>query len=418
MWTRLRLQKKSPRGARNFKSGLNVVGYFSSELGMGELGRIVIRAVERSGIPFSTLTSTRNDSRKSHQHEDRHSELGRQINIFVLNADQMVNWKELPEFREIRDFPTVGVWAWELEDFPDEFSQVFDSLQEVWTVSEFARKAIQQQTKKPVHVLPMPISRIDPLDIADIKPFSEITRENPYFLAIFDFQSSMDRKNPLATIEAFKLAFTKDENVKLIIKTINGSLWPKQKELLSRSTLGYGNIHVIDQYLARSEVLSLIKNAIAYVSLHRSEGYGLTLAESMALGTPVIATGYSGNLDFMEETNSLMVDYDLIDVSDSSGAYRVESRWANPKIQSAAGHMRSIFDDPVLAGNLGLAAKSAVKDKFHLSHSAEFIQVRVSGIKRSTSPYAPRRALKKARQFLAKLLPRKFKDFLLRWIMR
>jgi glycosyltransferase involved in cell wall biosynthesis len=228
----------------------------------------------------------------------------------------------------------------------------------------------------------------------------------------------MDRKNPLATIEAFKLAFTKDENVKLIIKTINGSLWPKQKELLSRSTLGYGNIHVIDQYLARSEVLSLIKNAIAYVSLHRSEGYGLTLAESMALGTPVIATGYSGNLDFMEETNSLMVDYDLIDVSDSSGAYRVESRWANPKIQSAAGHMRSIFDDPVLAGNLGLAAKSAVKDKFHLSHSAEFIQVRVSGIKRSTSPYAPRRALKKARQFLSKLLPRKFKDFLLRWIMR
>jgi hypothetical protein len=114
---------------------------------MGELGRIVIKAVEQSGLPFSTLTSNRNQSRKSHQHEDRNPTRRLPINIFVINADQMVNWQEFPEFREISIFPTVGVWAWELEDFPDQFAEVFDGLEEVWTISEFARKAIQQQTK-------------------------------------------------------------------------------------------------------------------------------------------------------------------------------------------------------------------------------------------------------------------------------
>jgi glycosyltransferase involved in cell wall biosynthesis len=418
VWTRLGLHKHSSKGAKNFKFGLNVVGYFSSELGMGELGRIVIRAVELSGIPFSTLTSTRNESRKSHHHEDRHSELRRQINIFVINADQMVNWKHLPEFREIGDFPSVWVWAWELEDFPDEFSQVLDSLQEVWTISEFARKAIQQQTKKPVHVLPMPITPINASEIADRNPLSEITRGNPYFLAIFDFQSSMDRKNPLATIEAFKNAFQEGENVKLVVKTINGNLWPKQKELLLDATLGYENIHIIDQYLERPEVLGLMKNALAYVSLHRSEGYGLTLAESMELGTPVIATGYSGNLDFMDETNSLLVDYDLIDVSDSTGAYRIKSRWADPRIESAAVHMRRIFDDPAFADNLGLAGKGLTREDFHLSRSAEFIHERARAINRFTCPYTPRRVVKDSRHVLAKLLPRKLKDFLLRRILR
>ncbi len=412
MWKKIRQKKQSLRCAKGFKFGVNVVGYFSSELGMGEQGRIVIRAVELSGIPFSTITSNRNESRKNHPHQDRKSEIRRPVNIFVINADQMVNWKGLPEFREISQHPTVGVWAWELEDFPDEFSHVFDTLQEVWTISEFAQKAIQQQTEKPVYVLPMPMSHINNQEIAKYNPFSETTRGYPYFLSIFDFQSSMDRKNPIATIEAFKRAFNKDENVKLVIKTINGDLWPKQKEVLSNETLGYGNIHIFDQYLDKSEVLSLIKNSLAYVSLHRSEGYGLTLAESMELGTPVIATGYSGNLDFMDKTNSLMVDYDLIDVADSSGAYRVKSRWADPRIESAATHMRHLFDDPVFAGNLGNAGKIAVKNNFELSRTAEFIYQRVSAVKRSTNPYAPKRILQTSRKVISRWLPRKLKELI------
>jgi glycosyltransferase involved in cell wall biosynthesis len=407
MWTKLPIQKQVPREVNHSNFGVNLVGYFSSELGMGELGRILVRAVDLSGIPFSTLTSKRNGSRKSHQHVERHIEILRPINIFVINADEMVNWKELPELKEISEHPTVGVWAWELEDFPNDFSNVLNTLQEVWTISEFARKAIQQQTTKPVHLLPMPISRINFSDIAQNNPFSKITGEYPYFFSSFDFQSSMDRKNPLATIEAFKSAFNKDENVKLVIKTINGNLWPEQKKLLSSASHGYGNIHIIDQYLDRSEVLRLIKDSLGYISLHRSEGYGLALAESMELGIPVIATGYSGNMDFMDESNSLIVEYDLIDVTDFSGVYRIKSRWANPRIESAATHMRRLFDDPVFARTVGLAGKSAAKNNFDISRTAEFIYERVSAVKRSTSPYALRAVLRAFRKVFGKFLPRK-----------
>ena len=416
--TRLGVKTLSRWDSRDPKLGANVVGYFSSELGMGELGRIVIRAVEQSGLPFSTITSNRNQSRKSHHHEDRNPTRRLPINIFVINADQMVNWQEFPEFREISKFPTVGVWAWELEDFPDQFAGVFDGLEEVWTISEFARKAIQQQTKKPVHVLPMPITRINPSEIANQNHFSEITRGKPYFLAIFDFQSSMDRKNPLAAIEAFKSAFKEDEEVKLVIKTINGNLWPKQMEMLSNSILGHPNIQIFDQYLERSEVLGLMKNALAYVSLHRSEGYGLTLAEAMELGTPVIATGYSGNLDFMDETNSLLVDYDLIEVKDSSGAYGLKSRWADPRIRSASGHMRRVFDDPNFADNIGRAGKNAAKSNFELARTAHFIHKRLKSIKRSTSPYSRKNVIRTLRQAIAKFIPRRLKDLIRKQILR
>jgi hypothetical protein len=132
----------------------------------------------------------------------------------------------------------------------------------------------------------------------------------------------------------------------------------------------------------------------------------------MELGTPVIATGYSGNLDFMDERNSLLVDYDLIEVKDSSGAYGVKSRWADPRIRSAAGLMKSIFDDPAFAEKIGLAGKNASKNNFELSRTAHFIYKRVKAINRSTNPYARKRIVKTLRQKVARFLPRRFKDFI------
>jgi glycosyltransferase involved in cell wall biosynthesis len=161
-----------------------------------------------------------------------------------------------------------------------------------------------------------------------------------------------------------------------------------------------------------------MKNALAYVSLHRSEGYGLTISEAMELGTPVIATGYSGNMDFMNETNSLLVDYDLIEVKDSAGAYVVKSRWADPRIRSAAGHMRSTFEDLIFAKKIGLAGKSAVKNNFELSRTAHFIYKRVKSIKRSSNPFSPKKIVKTLRQKIGRFLPRRLKDFVRQQILR
>jgi glycosyltransferase involved in cell wall biosynthesis len=358
---------------------------------MGELGRIVLSAVEKSGLPFSSLTSNRNESRKSHKHEDLNRGLLFSTNIFVMNADQMVDWQELPEYRKLRLRPTIGVWAWELEDFPQDYGSVFDSLDEVWTISEFARVAIQGQTKKPVYVLPMPITRFESASISKSHSLFQPGTLGPYFLILFDFQSSMDRKNPLAAIEAFKKAFNEDDKVNLVIKTLNGNLWPAQQASLYSAAKDSPNILIFDQYLDRKEVLGLITGALAYVSLHRSEGYGLTLAESMELGTPVIATGYSGNMDFMNESNSMLVEFDFVDVHDTSGAYKIQSRWAQPRIDSAAKHMRRIFDNPKLAEEIGLAAKHSIENHYLLSFTSDFIKGRVAAVTKASSCFSIQR---------------------------
>jgi glycosyltransferase involved in cell wall biosynthesis len=396
--------------------GINVVGYFSSEFGMGELGRIVLNAAERSRLPFSSFTNNRNESRKSHKHEDLNLGGPFSTNIFVMNADQMVDWQELPEYRKLRLRPTIGVWAWELEDFPRHYGSVFDSLDEVWTISEFARVAIQGQTKKPVHVLPMPIIRIESTEISMTHNLFEPSTFGPYFLTLFDFQSSMDRKNPLATIQAFKKAFKEDDKVKLVVKTINGKLWPAQKKLLFQAAKGFPNILIFDQYLDRAEVLGLISGALAYVSLHRSEGYGLTLSESMELGTPVIATGYSGNMDFMNQSNSMLVDFDLVEVFDTSGAYHLQSRWAQPKVDSAARQMRRIFDDPRLAAEIARAAKHSIENDFQLSLTVEFIEERVAVVTSTSSLVFFKRCLSLLRRRIARVTPTRVKNIIRRYM--
>jgi hypothetical protein len=83
-----------------------------------------------------------------------------------------------------------------------------------------------------------------------------------------------------------------------------------------------------------------------------------------------------------------LVDYDLIEVKDSSGAYGLKSRWADPTIRSASGHMRRVFDDRNFADNIGRAGKNAAKSNFELARTAHFIHKRLKAIKRSTNPFA------------------------------
>jgi glycosyltransferase involved in cell wall biosynthesis len=357
--------------------GVNIVGYFTSELGMGELARIVLETVELSGIPTRTLVSNRNKSRKSIKHTVSNPKEVFPINVAVLNADQMTNWKELKEYSDFSHLPTIGVWAWELEDFPSGFEKVFDFVDEVWTISEFSRKSIEQATQKPVFVIPLP-AKSEQADFFLAPKFGGLDLSNTdYFLSMFDYQSSIERKNPMAVIEAFREAFEDDTSVRLIIKTVNAQLWPTQRERLSYLCRNYKNITLIDSYLEPDEVKGLMKNAVAYVSLHRSEGYGLTCAEAMALGTPVIATRYSGNLDFMDDENSLLVDYDLVQVNDPTGTYKADSKWADPRIDSAVKQLKRVYFDKSFAKKIGIAGVDSLRSSSNFESAVEFVKNRL-----------------------------------------
>ena len=240
-------------------------------------------------------------------------------------------------------YRNIGWWPWELEVFPENWAPyAFELVDEIWASSEFLFDMYQKATKKTIRLVPM---------AASVSRASKKTRkdfglpENKYlYLFVFDFKSSIQRKNPFALIEAFKKTFSKTQDpVELILKVMNGN--EKSAEWLEflKHTQSDSRIRIIQQTLDRPDVLALIENCDAYVSLHRSEGFGRTLAEAMLFGKPVIATNYSGNVDFMPVDLSYNVNYKLkkLQIGDYQWAENAEAVWAEPDIEHAAIQLRS-----------------------------------------------------------------------------
>jgi glycosyltransferase involved in cell wall biosynthesis len=176
------------------------------------------------------------------------------------------------------------------------------------------------------------------------------------FLFAFGVRSILERKNPLGLIEAFRRAFGSGEQVRLVLKTTHGNR--QTTEALVRAA-GDPRVIVMDRILERREINTLMALSDCYVSLHRSEGFGLTLAEAMALGKPVIATGYSANLDFMRPGNSFLVDCRLVPLEQDYGPYLRGSTWAEPDLDHAADLMRHVHDNP---DRVGAVAREGQRD--------------------------------------------------------
>ena len=186
-------------------------------------------------------------------------------------------------------------------------------VDEVWTYSEFERRAVEAAVDRPVRVLNPAI----PLDRVRPRPRAALGLPDGFvFLYSFDYLSVFERKNPLAAIAAFTRAFSPGDGATLVVKGVNADSAPASRDALLAAAHGRPDIRVWHDYLDAGNQRSLIASCDVYVSLHRSEGFGLTMAEAMAAGTPVIATAYSGNLDFMDETNSFLAPYRLAPVSD------------------------------------------------------------------------------------------------------
>jgi glycosyltransferase involved in cell wall biosynthesis len=179
-------------------------------------------------------------------------------------------------------------------------------------------------------------------------------------VALFDFNSSAARKNPQAAIEAFHRAFGDDAGCELTLKTQNGDLFPDL--LAALRARAPANVRIVDELWAYQDVKRLIAGADVLISLHRAEGFGLVLAEAMALRTPVVATAFSGNLDFMDESCALLVPSHPVLVADPQGIYRGQS-WAEPDVTAAAQALVRLRDDPALRERLAAAGQKAVATK-------------------------------------------------------
>ena len=344
--------------------GVNVVGYFRSELGMGEAARQLVAALDAKDIPVLPIHGqTIPLSRQGHVYETvAPDDAVFPINLICMNADV------LPEFaaQAGHDFfasrYSVGLWFWEVNRFPERWRGSFSLLEEVWAPTAHVAAALEPMATKPVNTIRIPVQA--PSVSACSRAELGLPRDGFLFLFSFDYLSVFARKNPLALIDAFIRGFEPGEGAHLVIKCINHERDPNAHARLLEAAARHRDITVIDRYMSPDDNAALTWLCDSYVSLHRAEGFGLGMAEAMALAKPVIATGYSGNLDFMTATNSLLVDYRLVPIGTGAEPYPADGEWAEPDIGHASALMRRLLDDPAAARALGARAAAEI-DRTH-----------------------------------------------------
>jgi len=333
--------------------GVNVVGYFRSELGVGEAARQVVSALDAHRVPLLPVHGrTIPLNRQEHHFEYLDcTDAGYPINLICMNADA------LPEFvREagpafFRDRYSIGLWFWEVTTPPSAgWAESFDVLDEVWVPTRHVAEAVAAVSPVPVVKVTLPI-RLPSTGAVDR---ATLGLSNGFmFLFSFDYLSVFERKNPLAVIDAFQRGFAPGSGATLVLKCINREHDPINHQRLVEAVAEHPDISLLDSYLPAWQKNGLMASCDCYVSLHRAEGYGLTMAEAMYLGKPVIATGYSGNLDFMSSSTGYLVDYDPVPIGPGAEPYPPQGIWADPDSAHAARLMHEVFEDPGRANERG-----------------------------------------------------------------
>jgi glycosyltransferase involved in cell wall biosynthesis len=332
---------------------VNVFGYLRDTLGLAEAARLYITGLEAAGVPVTTTavapdlvvdiaektTVTRYGNR---EYENIEAPFDPAFNIVCLNGDQLSSFVQAGGGPLLADRRTIGVWGWETDVLPPSWQRGFQYVDEVWVYSTFVAQNLARLLPIPVVVIPPGMQVPDPSGVRlDLLNDGQFT-----FLFMFDYFSTLERKNPIGLIEAFKRAFSPNEGPRLLIKTMNEQYRRGPAAEVRSHVDGRGDIEIVERYLEPREITALIAGVGCYVSLHRSEGFGLTLIDSMALGTPVVTTGYSGNMDFTNERNSYLVDWTPTVVGPGSEVYPAGGTWAEPDLDHAAALMRQVWQHP------------------------------------------------------------------------
>lgn len=344
-------------------SGVNLLGYARGEFGVAENVRSYARALREAAYPFLIFDLDAGEiSRQQDRSMERHfsDTLRHPSSIFFINAEQTQIAHSVLGRAVYSGRYNIGFWAWELEKFPHEWQGAFRFVDEVWVPSGFVRDAIGSATGKPVLCMPTPVEFEVPQGM-DRMHFG-LPRDAFVFLFSYDFNSFVSRKNPEAVIAAFRQAFADGvESVRLLVKSTNGDRFPERLEKLRVAAGDDLRIEMRDGFLSRKETSGLQNAVDGYISLHRAEGFGLGMAECMYLGKPVIATGYSGNMDFMDGENSLLVDYRMTPLHEGDYMNWRGQQWADPDVAHAARLMRQVFDDRELARRVGANAAASIR---------------------------------------------------------
>jgi glycosyltransferase involved in cell wall biosynthesis len=372
------------------KTHVRILGFFGQTFGLAEACRRTFKSLQKSSlsvsatqVPYSGKHHGKDVSIKADKKIPTNYD---EIRIFHFNGDHfdhLINdWGE-----EVLNCKyKIGYWHWELPDFPEDYRSWFNLVDEVWVPSKFVFDAIAPKSPKPVQIIPLAI------DEEALKPPSpdrekfSIPHEKIVFLITFDFYSIMERKNPIAGVNAFCKLIEDNEyknKVHLVVKISNKHADLDGMKHLSKilSSIDSTKVTLVDRVLRRFEMLQLMNSCDALISLHKSEGFGLHLAEFMAMGKAILATNWSGNVDFMNESNSYPVHFKIEQIKRNAGPYRKGNFWAEVDNVNAVSQMKKLLNHEFSCCNaIKEEARKRIKLSLSLSKVSSIIAKRIGVI--------------------------------------
>lgn len=359
-----------------------ISGFLTRTSGIGQHALLAIEALKHTDLEFITLDKDTGDiCSRDGDKLDPDVPYRVDLNLQFMNADYALYYHSFKEQLGVRAATTIGCWHWELGNMPKEWLHAYNYVDEVWAFSSFTAQSFRASSSKPVLHMPMPVMSLDEektVSPQDLKTFG-LTQYGYSFLYSFDFNSFIARKNPHAAVQAFAKAFPKgSEEVSLIFKTINAKKFPKLYQQLQTLSNDDPRVQYVDRKLSREDMLSLIASCDAYVSPHRSEGFGLGPAQAMFLQKPVIATDFSSTQDFVNAQTGYPVAYTLIPVGEGEYPGFDGQVWADVDTDQAAQIMKQLAQHPDQGVERGKQAFARILEQYHLLSVAKAYAERIS----------------------------------------
>ena len=384
---------QDPKIRPGFDPGVAVIGPTRAASGLGQATRLSVDVLAQAGrTPAVVDFGLDNPAPVGFETFNLAKPLRtpRRINLLHLNAESIPLAFAYLDKRILEHSYNIGYFFWELDQIPKCHALALDLVDEIWVSSEYNREIYARNTRVPVHNVGMAVEPLPEASRVARRDFG-LPDETFVFLATFDSFSFIERKNPLGVLRAFQTAFPVDgeARVALVLKTQNRTrvgdphqlrVWQAIDDIVASDP----RIRILDQTLGYADLLGFKQLCDAYVSLHRSEGWGFGMIEAMQLKLPVITTAYSGNMEFCSPETAFLVDYALVSPMPAEYIF-VErgSRWAEPCVASAVAAMRAVVEAPDQARARAEAGYRRVRDAFSLAAIARRYEARLIAIEAS-----------------------------------
>lgn len=336
---------------------VTIVGMLKAPTGLGAAARLTLETFQRMGFRTTCFDVSKvfvkNFIKTSLPDSLQEGEGG--VLLIQNNPIHLPIILFLIGFSKFKNKKIILYAVYELEEIPKSWVHPCKLVDEIWAPSDFAAESYRRSLpEKEVQVVPHFV-RAENLE-RFVKNDKKVK-----ILSLIDINSGFYRKNPIGVLKVF--SEINNPNVEFVVKISGHERNKGYYHMILKHSSKIKNLTIIDSKLSDEEKNSLVSSADILVSLHRSEGFGLALAEAMLSGAAILCTGWSAPATFLPAECASYVEYNLIDVQDPQGKYENRGKWADPDLGDAVQKLNRLIEDKYYRDQLSKKA---------LMHSREY----------------------------------------------